>query len=763
MAIKEFFVKLDLDIKGFNKKLKLVTASIAKASKKIGASLTSFGKSLVTKIALPAALAGAGLVKLASDAEETDNKFKEIFAKSAPQLENSLNRLAKTVGRNATGLKDFAADIGGTLSSMGFLDEEAASLSDTMIKLGLDVASFRNRSDPQVINAFRSALVGEREALKTLGVSILESDVKLEALRLGLVQGKEELTKRAKVLATVSLLQQVFAKDAGDLARTQGSFANVLKRFNANLKTTGEILGVAIIPFATKLLKLLTPLVDMFGKLNETTKTTSIAVLAIASGLGILLVVLGTLTTSFGALLPAMTAVGTFITGTLFTAIGSLILPLLAIGVAVISVVGAWDDMVIAAKIISNSIIGVFKKFVQIVLDFFGVDLAKAPGLFSKIFNQVISGSKTFVSSTISAMVNLPRLITNKVVGVAIDSLNFLLKGYNKIVKSLGFGNLSIGLADAFEPFKADYKLNWEEVKDITTKGVDRAIVEAKKIGGKLALVGSTIGNQFAENFSKGIGTIRSKISEGLSSLKGLLSGIFLKPQVPKDPQEGGGGGGALPEVTGGPPPESKTLWDEWADHVGSVLDTVKQASMDLYDSLSSGFSQAVGDMLTDGVSFAESMKSLFGDMVNSIISSLVKMAIQAVASSFIASAATNVQADTQIVAHAATAASGAASSQASIPFVGPILALVAAAAMFASVMAFRGKLKLATGGITQGPTNALIGEAGQEAVIPLDKLDSIIGERQQTITIMLDGRQIARSVIKNAPREIRLFTGVVM
>jgi hypothetical protein len=37
-------------------------------------------------------------------------------------------------------------------------------------------------------------------------------------------------------------------------------------------------------------------------------------------------------------------------------------------------------------------------------------------------------------------------------------------------------------------------------------------------------------------------------------------------------------------------------------------------------------------------------------------------------------------------------------------------------------------KVKLATGGLVTGPTNALIGEAGPELVIPLDKFESMFG-----------------------------------
>lgn len=76
-----------------------------------------------------------------------------------------------------------------------------------------------------------------------------------------------------------------------------------------------------------------------------------------------------------------------------------------------------------------------------------------------------------------------------------------------------------------------------------------------------------------------------------------------------------------------------------------------------------------------------------------------------------------------------AVAASGAASSQASIPFIGPILAIAAVASVIAAILAIP---KFADGGLAYGPTLGMFGEyAGAsnnpEVVAPLDKLRSML------------------------------------
>jgi hypothetical protein len=67
----------------------------------------------------------------------------------------------------------------------------------------------------------------------------------------------------------------------------------------------------------------------------------------------------------------------------------------------------------------------------------------------------------------------------------------------------------------------------------------------------------------------------------------------------------------------------------------------------------------------------------------------------------------------------------------------------------------------MAAGGIVTSPTYALIGEAGAEAVIPLDRLDRLMAGGSQTIIVELDGRQITRAVAPRMVSDLRLRTGL--
>jgi hypothetical protein len=95
-------------------------------------------------------------------------------------------------------------------------------------------------------------------------------------------------------------------------------------------------------------------------------------------------------------------------------------------------------------------------------------------------------------------------------------------------------------------------------------------------------------------------------------------------------------------------------------------------------------------------------------------------------------------------------------------PFSIPVWAavgLVAAAVGVISAFAFGA---FAEGGLVKGPMMGLVGEAGPELIVPLDRLGELGGSKQQTIIIEMDGRTVSKSVFDNMAAITRLRMGRV-
>ena len=219
----------------------LTKGAIVGASVLAGKALLGFSKS-----ALDAAVS----------AEEARAAFDTTFGTAAARatlfLEDFANKAGLTVGE----AQQLQATLGAVAQGIGFTQEASADLSIELTKIAADVASFSNISagaEP-VLQAFRSALVGEREALKTYGIAITEADVQTKAFEQTGKDSADSLNRQEKALATLALIQEKAAVQIGDLERTTASFANQSRALNAELRQLNEEIGQELIPIATELL-----------------------------------------------------------------------------------------------------------------------------------------------------------------------------------------------------------------------------------------------------------------------------------------------------------------------------------------------------------------------------------------------------------------------------------------------------------------------------------------------------------------------------
>ena len=143
---------------------------------------------------------------------------------------------------------------------MGATAEESAELSKTIASLAGDIGSLKNLPAEQAVRAMTSALTGEREALKSLGIVIKETDVQQKALEMTNKSSVKELTNLEKAHATVALITEASSDAIGDLDNTQDSFANTTRRLKAELRQTGLEMGQQLLPAVSGVLPLLSKL-----------------------------------------------------------------------------------------------------------------------------------------------------------------------------------------------------------------------------------------------------------------------------------------------------------------------------------------------------------------------------------------------------------------------------------------------------------------------------------------------------------------------
>ena len=252
--------KLNKGLLELNGSQRLVSTNFATLRSKL--LLASFGFAIFSQAVLK-------FVNAAAAYEETLNKFNVVFGHNADEVHKWAGSLSASVGRAKSDIMGFSSSLQDIFVPMGFLRSESAELSKGLTELAIDVASFNDASDADVLNAFKSAIVGNHRSVLNYGIKITEAAIEQEALSSGIIDSARALTEQEKVLARVNLLVEGSRDAWGDAEETAGSYTNRLKNLNAQWKMASEQLGRELMPALSGMLNVLTDLIPVFTFLSK--------------------------------------------------------------------------------------------------------------------------------------------------------------------------------------------------------------------------------------------------------------------------------------------------------------------------------------------------------------------------------------------------------------------------------------------------------------------------------------------------------------
>jgi len=217
-------------------------------------------------IAYQALRFGKQMVNMASAVEEMQSKSAVVFGRFVSNVRAELEKFGNAVGRSTFELEGMASSVQDTFVPLGFARKEASKLSVDLTKLAVDVASFNNATDVEVMHAFRSALVGNHETVLRFGVVINEATIKQELMRMGINKTSSEITTQEKVMARLNLIMAGTADAQGDAINTNTSFANSMKALSAEFE---EFMVEAINPMLPALSNMVRSLKDTITETKE--------------------------------------------------------------------------------------------------------------------------------------------------------------------------------------------------------------------------------------------------------------------------------------------------------------------------------------------------------------------------------------------------------------------------------------------------------------------------------------------------------------
>jgi len=266
MTVEELQVLITANTQQLQKELNKTNSKIdglKKSASKSGAGVMSAFKKLKTGIvALGIGKVIADSIKTGMDAVESDSLFETSLGNMADDVRAWSDEVSNALGLNAVAMRKNTGVIYNMTTSMGLAEDNALKMSKGISLLSEDMASFYNLDSKEAFNKLRAGLTGETEPLKALGILVDENTVKQVAYSEGIAENGAELTQQQKVLARyVAILKQT-GNAQGDLARTIDSPSNQLRI----LKNQVSQLGLAFSNFLLPVVSAVLPYITAFTK-----------------------------------------------------------------------------------------------------------------------------------------------------------------------------------------------------------------------------------------------------------------------------------------------------------------------------------------------------------------------------------------------------------------------------------------------------------------------------------------------------------------
>lgn len=208
--------------------------------------------------AVPVAMFLKGAIDNASDLEETISKNKTIFGAAADELMTWASDAPKALGMTKNAALDATGTLGNLFTQLGVGTEQARKMSQANVQLATDFASFHNADPAAVIEAMTAAYRGEFDAVQKYVPLLNAANVEEKALIMTKKASKDALTAQDKALAVNAMMMEGAGSAAGDFARTSDSAANKARIAAASFEEMKTKLGNVLLPAWSAVLSFIT-------------------------------------------------------------------------------------------------------------------------------------------------------------------------------------------------------------------------------------------------------------------------------------------------------------------------------------------------------------------------------------------------------------------------------------------------------------------------------------------------------------------------
>ena len=247
------------------------TAHFSSANQKASTSLSSLASQLenikkraaqlVSLKAIATYLANA--VTKFNDFYEATDLFNNAMGELSGQATELINKMESLLGIDPTEAMTNIATIQSLATSFGLASDKAYILSKNLTQLAYDESSYWNKDTATTFTAIASAISGELEPIRRLGVDLSQARLQQELLALGFNKQVSSLSQADKaVLRYIAIMKQT-TNIQGNLAQTINSPANMVRILKSEISQLAKAVGQLLYPAFKAILPVLIAAVDL--------------------------------------------------------------------------------------------------------------------------------------------------------------------------------------------------------------------------------------------------------------------------------------------------------------------------------------------------------------------------------------------------------------------------------------------------------------------------------------------------------------------
>lgn len=247
------------------------TTRFSSANQKASTSLSSLASQLETIKKRAAQLVSlkaiatylANAVTKFNDFYEATDLFNNAMGELSGQATELINKMESLLGIDPTEAMTNIATIQSLATSFGLASDKAYILSKNLTQLAYDESSYWNKDTATTFTAIASAISGELEPIRRLGVDLSQARLQQELLALGFNKQVSSLSQADKaVLRYIAIMKQT-TNIQGNLAQTISSPANMVRILKSEISQLAKAVGQLLYPVFKAILPVLIAAVDL--------------------------------------------------------------------------------------------------------------------------------------------------------------------------------------------------------------------------------------------------------------------------------------------------------------------------------------------------------------------------------------------------------------------------------------------------------------------------------------------------------------------